>query len=141
MKPAPFDYYAPATVEDAVALLQKLEDDDVEAKIIAGGQSLTPMLNLRVARPDALVDLRRLTCLDYIRQDGDAIAIGAMTSKSDAEDSELLRAHNPLFQRASELIGHRQIRNRGTVGGSFAHADPAAEYGAVAMVCDIELPA
>jgi CO/xanthine dehydrogenase FAD-binding subunit len=139
MKPAPFDYYAPDTIQDAVGLLERLEDEGVEAKIIAGGQSLTPMLNLRVARPDALVDLRRVKDLAYIRQEGDVIAIGAMTSKSDAEDSDLLLAHNPLFQRASHLIGHRQIRNRGTVGGSFAHADPAAEYGAVAMVCDIGL--
>lgn len=139
MKPAPFDYYAPDTVEDAVALLEKLEDDDVEAKVLAGGQSLMPMLNLRVARPEALVDLRKLAGLKYIRDEGDVITIGAMTSKSDAEDSVLLKQHQPLFQHASYLIGHRQIRNRGTVGGSFAHADPAAEYGAAAMALDIEM--
>lgn len=139
MKPAQFDYYAPDSVEDAVALLARLEDEDVEAKILAGGQSLMPMLNLRVARPDALVDLRKLDSLRYIREEGDVIAIGAMTSKSDAEDSPLLKQKQPLFQHASYLIGHRQIRNRGTVGGSFAHADPAAEYGAAAMALDIQM--
>ena len=139
MKPAPFDYYAPDTVDDAVALLERLEDEDVEAKILAGGQSLMPMLNLRVARPDALVDLRKLDALRYIRDEGDVIAIGAMTSKSAAEDSSLIKQKQPLFQHASYLIGHRQIRNRGTVGGSFAHADPAAEYGAAAMALDIEM--
>jgi CO/xanthine dehydrogenase FAD-binding subunit len=139
MKPAPFDYYAPDTVADAVALLARLEDEDVEAKILAGGQSLMPMLNLRVARPDALVDLRKLESLKYIRDDGDFIAIGAMTSKSAAEDSALIKQKQPLFQHASYLIGHRQIRNRGTVGGSFAHADPAAEYGAAAMALGIEM--
>jgi carbon-monoxide dehydrogenase medium subunit len=139
MKPAPFDYHAPDTLEEAVALLGRLEDEDIEAKILAGGQSLMPMLNLRVARPEALVDLRKLDSLRYIRDEGDVIAIGAMTSKSDAEDSQLLKQKQPLFQHASYLIGHRQIRNRGTVGGSFAHADPAAEYGAAAMALDIQM--
>ncbi len=139
MKPAPFDYYAPDSVEEAVALLERLEGEDVEAKILAGGQSLMPMLNLRVARPDALIDLRKLDTLKYIRDEGEVIAIGAMTSKSDAEDSGLLKQQQPLFQHASYLIGHRQIRNRGTVGGSFAHADPAAEYGAAAMALGIEM--
>ena len=139
MKPAPFDYYAPETVEEAVQLLVKLEDDDIDAKILAGGQSLMPMLSLRMARPEALVDLNRIDSLRYIREEGDVIAIGAMTSKSDAEDSALLKEKQPLFQRASELIAHRQIRNRGTVGGSFAHADPAAEYGACAMALDIKM--
>ena len=136
MKPAPFDYYAPASAEEAVTLLAQLEEDDVDAKVLAGGQSLVPMLNLRVARPEALVDLRKLNELVYIRDEGDTIAIGAMTAKSAAEDSALIKEKQPLFQQASHLIGHRQIRNRGTVGGSFAHNDPAAEYGAVAMVLD-----
>jgi carbon-monoxide dehydrogenase medium subunit len=141
MKPAPFDYYAPDSVAEAVALLERLEDDDVDAKVLAGGQSLMPMLAIRVARPDALVDLRKLTDLNYIRQEGDVIAIGAMTSKSAAEDSQLLKEKQPLMHAASALIGHRQIRNRGTVGGSFAHADPSAEYGAAAIVLDIEMVA
>lgn len=139
MKPAPFDYYAPDSVEDAVALLERLEGEDIEARILAGGQSLMPMLNLRVARPEALIDLRKLDQLRYIRDEGEVIAIGAMTSKSAAEDSKLLMHRQPLFQHASHLIGHRQIRNRGTVGGSFAHADPAAEYGAAALVLGIQM--
>jgi carbon-monoxide dehydrogenase medium subunit len=139
MKPAPFDYYAPDTIEEAVGLLAKLEDDDLDAKILAGGQSLMPMLNLRVARPDALVDLRKISALDYIREDGDTIAIGAMTSKSSAEDSDVIRTRQPLFHEATRLVGHRQIRNRSTVGGSFAHAEPTAEYGAAAMVLGMEM--
>lgn len=139
MKPAPFDYYAPETVEDAVSLLEKLEDDDIDTKILAGGQSLMPMLSLRMARVDALIDLRKISSLDYIREEGDVIAIGAMTSKSAAEDSTLIKEKQPLFQAGTRRIGHRQIRNRGTVGGSFAHADPAAEYGALAMALDIEM--
>lgn len=139
MKPAPFDYYAPGTVEEAVALLAKLEDDDIDAKIIAGGQSLMPMLGLRMARPEALVDLGKIKALKYIREEDGVIAIGAMTSKSAAEDSDLIKAKQPLFHAATENIGHRQIRNQGTVGGSFAHADPAAEYGAIAMALGMEM--
>jgi carbon-monoxide dehydrogenase medium subunit len=139
MKPAPFDYYAPDTLEDAVALLAKLENEDLDAKILAGGQSLMPMLSLRVARPDALVDLRKISALDYIREEGDTIAIGAMASKSSAEDSDVIRTRQPLFHEATRLVGHRQIRNRSTVGGSFAHAEPTAEYGAAAMVLGMEM--
>ncbi|MBT4520867.1 MAG: xanthine dehydrogenase family protein subunit M [Halieaceae bacterium] len=139
MKPAPFDYYAPETLEQAVALLEKLENEDVDAKIIAGGQSLMPMLNLRMARPDALVDLGKIKTLDYIRQENGTIVIGAMTSKRAAEDSTLLRDRQPLLHAATGHIGHRQIRNQGTVGGSFAHADPAAEYGAVAQALGMEM--
>lgn len=139
MKPAPFDYYAPPTLPEAVALLARLEREGCDAKILAGGQSLMPMLAMRVARPEALVDLRRVRALDFIRVDGDTLAIGAMTAKQAAADSALVRARQPLFHAATELIGHRQIRNRGSVGGSFAHADPASEYPAVALVLDIEL--
>lgn len=139
MKPAPFDYYAPATVEEAVALLEKLEDDDIDAKVLAGGQSLMPMLSLRMARPEALIDLGKIPNLDYIREENGHIAIGAMTSKRDAEISSLLKEKQPLLQAASELIGHKQIRNQGTVGGSFAHADPAAEYGAVAQALGMDM--
>lgn len=139
MKAAPFDYHCPATVAEAVALLQQFEGAGLDAKIIAGGQSLMPMLNMRVARPQVLVDLRRIAGLQYIRDEGDAVAIGAMTTKRAAEDSPLIRERQPLFHAATAFVGHRQIRNRGTVGGSFAHADPAAEYPAVALVQDIEL--
>lgn len=139
MKPAPFDYYAPATVEEAVSLLEKLEDDDIDAKILAGGQSLVPMLCLRLARPEALVDLGKIRTLDYIREEAGTIFIGAMTSKRTAEDSALLKEKQPLFHEATTHIGNRQIRNQGTVGGSFAHADPAAEYGAIAQALGMEM--
>lgn len=139
MKPAPFDYYAPETIAETVSLLEKLEDDDVDTTILAGGQSLLPMMALRVARPEALIDLRKLSELDYIRQEGDVIAVGAMTSKSAAEDSALIQEKQPLFHCATQKIGHRQIRNRGTVGGSFAHADPTAEYGGSAAALGIEM--
>ena len=139
MKPAPFDYYAPETVDEAVSLLKRLEDDDVDAKILAGGQSLMPMLSLRMARPEALVDLGKIKALDYIREENGVIHIGAMTTKSAAEDSALLQQKQPLLHVATQHIGHRQIRNQGTVGGSFAHADPAAEYGAIAQALGMEM--
>ncbi len=139
MKPAPFDYYAPETVGEAVALLEKLEDDDLDAKILAGGQSLMPMLSLRMARPDALVDLGKIKTLDYIREENAVIYIGAMTTKRALEDSELVQRRQPLLHVATQHIGHRQIRNQGTVGGSFAHADPAAEYGAIAQALGMEM--
>jgi carbon-monoxide dehydrogenase medium subunit len=139
MKPAPFDYYAPETLEEAVALLEKLEADDIDAKILAGGQSLMPMLSLRMARPEALVDLGRIKSLDYIREDNGVIHIGAMTSKRTVEDSALVREKQPLLHAATLHIGHRQIRNQGTVGGSFAHADPAAEYGAITHALGMEM--
>lgn len=138
MKPAPFEYHAPETLKDAVTLLGNFESDGVDAKILAGGQSLIPMLALRVARPEALIDLRKLKDLDYIREDRGMIAIGAMASKYAAEVSPLIEAKQPLFHAATRLVGHRQIRNRGSVGGSFAHADPASEYPALALVLDME---
>lgn len=141
MKPAPFAYHAPETLAETTALLQRLESEGADAKIIAGGQSLMPMLAMRMARPEVLVDLRRLRELDYIRSEGDTLAIGAMTSKRAAEQSALVRESQPLFHAATKLIGHVAIRNRGTIGGSFAHADPASEYPAVALVLDIELQA
>ncbi len=141
MKPAPFDYHAPETLDEAVALLARLEREGRDAKIIAGGQSLMPMLAMRIARPEVLVDLRRVRGLDFIREDHGRIAIGAMTSKQAAADSAPVRRHQPLFHAATELVGHIQIRNRGSVGGSFAHADPASEYPAVALVLDLELVA
>ena len=135
MKPVPFEYYAPETLQEAIALLAGFEEDGVEAKILAGGQSLMPMLSIRVARPDVLVDLRKLRLLDYIRDDG------AMATKRAAEDSSLVRERQPLFHAATLNIGHRQIRSQGTVGGSFAHADPAAEYPAAAIALDMRMKA
>jgi carbon-monoxide dehydrogenase medium subunit len=141
MKPANFDYHAPQTLTEAVELMARLDEKGVDAKIIAGGQSLMPMLAMRVARPEVLVDLARIKSLDYVRDEGGAIAIGAMTSKRAAEESVLIEQRQPLFHAATKLVGHRQIRNRGSVGGSFAHADPASEYPAVALVLDMEFKA
>lgn len=141
MKPANFDYHAPQTLAEAVELMVRFDEDGVDAKILAGGQSLMPMLAMRVARPEILVDLGRIKSLDYVRQEGGVIAIGAMTSKRAAEESTLIEQQQPLFHAATKLVGHRQIRNRGSVGGSFAHADPASEYPAVALVLDMEFRA
>lgn len=133
MKPAPVDYEAPTQLAEAVALLA---DPDRDAIVIAGGQSLVPMLNLRLARPDLLVDLRLIEGLDGITLEGDQLVIGAMATKRAAELSPLVKEHHPLLHASTLLVGHPQIRNRGTVGGSMAHADPAAEYPAVAVACD-----
>jgi carbon-monoxide dehydrogenase medium subunit len=138
MKPASFEYAAPETLAEAVALLQ---EHDMEAKLLAGGQSLMPLLNMRLARPGVLIDLGRVAGLDYIREEGPAIALGAMTTKRSVERSELVRARQPLLHAATVLIAHPQIRSRGTVGGSMAQADPAAEYPAVALALDAELRA
>lgn len=141
MKPASFEYHKPATLGEAVSLLGKLENDGVDVKILAGGQSLIPMLALRVARPEIMIDLGGIKELDYIREEGNIIAIGTMASKHAAGVSPLIEAKQRLFHDATQLVGHRQIRNRGSVGGSFAHADPASEYPAVALVLDIEFKA
>ncbi|MBV2194317.1 MAG: xanthine dehydrogenase family protein subunit M [Azonexus sp.] len=141
MKSAAFAYHSPQTLSAAVSLLGSLENEGVDVKILAGGQSLIPMLALRVARPEALIDLGQLKELDYIREEGNVIAIGAMTSKHAAGVSPLIEAKQRLFHDATQLVGHRQIRNRGSVGGSFAHADPASEYPAVAQVLGMEFKA
>lgn len=138
MKPAPFDYFDPRSVEEAVSLLRERGED---AKIIAGGQSLMPLLNMRMARPEALIDLSRVKGLEYIREEGGALAIGAMATKRAVERSELVKTRQPLLHAATLWIAHPQIRNRGTVGGSMAQADPAAEYPAVALALDAELRA
>lgn len=136
MKPAQLDYEAPTELSAAISLLG---DPDREAVVLAGGQSLMPMLNLRLARPELLVDLRRVEGLTGIALEGDRILIGAMTTKREVEESALVRDRQPLFHAATKLVGHPQIRNRGTVGGSMAHADPAAEHPAVALACDVEM--
>jgi carbon-monoxide dehydrogenase medium subunit len=136
MKPAPFAYFDPRTVEDAVALL----GEHADAKVLAGGQSLMPLLNMRLARPAAVIDINRIEGLDYIREEsGGALTIGAMTRQREIERSEVVRTKQPLLHAATRLIAHPQIRNRGTIGGSLAHADPAAEYPAVALVLDAEM--
>jgi carbon-monoxide dehydrogenase medium subunit len=138
MKPPPFDYLDPGTAADAVALLKQHEG---EAKILAGGQSLMPLLNMRLARPGVLIDLRKVAELDYVREADGGLAIGAMTSKRVVEDSALVKRRQPLLHAATLLIAHPQIRNRGTIGGSLAQADPAAEYPAIAVALDAELRA
>jgi CO/xanthine dehydrogenase FAD-binding subunit len=139
MKPPPFEYAAPTTVAEAVSLLKQHEG---EAKLLAGGQSLMPLLNMRLARPGLLIDLGKVAGLSYIRETDGAspgLAIGAMTTKRTVEDSAVVKSRQPLLHAATLLIGHAQIRNRGTVGGSMAQADPAAEYPATAVALDANL--
>ena len=124
MKPAPFDYFDPTTVEETLGLLGEFGD---EAKLLAGGQSLMPMLNLRLARPSKLVDINGVTALAHLGTDGDDLLIGALTRQRTLEDADLPDGAWSLLPRALHHVGHVHIRNRGTVGGSIAHADPAAE--------------
>lgn len=128
MKPAPFEYHAPDSLEEALEL--KAQHGD-EGKALAGGQSLIPAMNFRVAQPTLLIDLNRINELRYIRKNG-ALHIGAMTQQSQAERDPLVAKHTPLLHEAIPNIAHPQIRNRGTIGGSLAHADPAAELPLVA---------
>ena len=136
MKPAAFEYHAPATAAEAVALLGEFGDD---AKPIAGGQSLVPFLALRLATFEHLIDIGTIAELSGIATAGDALRIGAATTQATIERSPEVAAAAPLLARATSLIGHFQIRNRGTLGGSLAHADPAAEYPAVALALDADL--
>lgn len=136
MKPAAFEYHAPETVADVVALLAEHAD---EAKPLAGGQSLVPMLALRLTRFAHLVDLNRVSELCGIRRDNGALVVGAMTRQRAVERDATVASAVPLLARSVPLIGHAQIRNRGTVGGSVAHADPASELPAVALTLDAEL--
>lgn len=129
MKAPDFAYRRPETAEQAIALLGSGED----AMALAGGQSLMPMMNLRMARPDILVDLNRITGLAYIREDGGAVAIGAMTRMADILASPLVAAHLPLLGLALPHVAHPAVRNRGTIGGSVALADPAAEMPALIL--------
>lgn len=138
MKPARFDYYDPTTLDEALDLLRQHGD---EAKLLAGGQSLIPMLNMRLARPPVLIDLNRVEGLAYIREAGDSLAIGAMTRHAEVERSDLVARRQPLLTEAMRHIGHIQIRNRGTIGGSLVHADPAAELPAVMLALDAVLVA
>ena len=133
MKPVAFDYHAPATVEDAIALLTRYGG---EAKLLAGGQSLMPLLNFRLSRPAALVDLNAIPSLDYIREENGEVRFGAMTRQRTIEFSPLVRQRLPLLTEATALVGHLPIRTRGTIGGSLAHADPSAEYPAVLAALD-----
>lgn len=138
MKPSPFRYHAPRSVDECVALLAEHGDD---AKLLAGGQSLVPLMNLRLAAPEVLVDVNRIAELDYVRDEGDRLAIGALTRHRTLATSETVRAACPILGAAAELVGYPAIRNRGTLGGSLAHADPASELPCVAVALDAELVA
>ena len=139
MKPPPFAYAAPATLEEAVGLLT--EHAEVEPRVLAGGQSLIPLMNFRLAKPGYLVDLRNVAGLSGIRRDGDVLVIGAMTRLAEVERSPEVAVAAPLVTEAVGLVAHAPVRNSGTVGGSLAHADPAAELPAVALALDAELVA
>lgn len=132
MKPPPFKYYDPTTQDEALALLGRLGN----AKLLAGGQSLLPMLNMRLVLPDHVIDLNRIAALDFIRRDGDVVRIGAMTRQRSIEFSPEIAAEAPLLAEAIAYVGHRQTRNRGTIGGSLAHLDPAAELVTAAATLD-----
>lgn len=135
MKLPPFDYACPTTLPEAIALLASHDD----AKPIAGGQSLVPMLAFRLAQPTLLVDLRKLADLRGIRISDAGVTLGAMVRWRDIEDDERLETAHPLLKAAIAHVAHYQIRNRGTVGGSIAHADPAAEMPGIAITCDAEI--
>jgi aerobic carbon-monoxide dehydrogenase medium subunit len=140
MKPPPFSYHDPRTTADVVALLASLDN----AKLLAGGQSLMPMLNMRYVLPDHVIDLNRVEGLSYIREanggrESGAIEIGAMTRQRDIEFSELVRVRCPLMHEAIVQVGHRQTRNRGTLGGSLCHLDPSAELVTVAAAVDAKV--
>jgi aerobic carbon-monoxide dehydrogenase medium subunit len=138
MKPAPFEYHAPETLEEAVALVSDLGED---AKVLSGGQSLIPMLALRLTAFEHLVDLGRIPELRGVQHQNGSLWIGAGTTHATVGASPEVAAAAPLVSRATPLIGHFQIRNRGTIGGSIAHADPAAEFPAVALALDATLEA
>jgi carbon-monoxide dehydrogenase medium subunit len=137
MKPPRFDYHDPATVEDTLNLLGRHGDS---AKVLAGGQSLMPMLNFRLARPAHVIDLNRVTALATVSPaDDGGLRVGAMVRQRALERSDLVRERCPLIAQAVPLVGHPQIRARGTLGGSLAHADPAAELPAVIVALDARL--
>lgn len=135
MKPPAFAYHAPDSLSDAVDLLGRLEN----ARLLAGGQSLMPMLNMRFVLPDNIVDLNGVPGLDYIRIEGDSLELGAMTRQREIEISVVVERHCPLLKEAILEVGHRQTRNRGTIGGSLCHLDPAAELVSVAAALDATL--
>jgi len=136
--PASFDYVAPRTLDEAISVLAQNED---EGKILAGGHSLIPLMKLRLATPQLLIDLGRVPDLAYIKDAGDHVAIGAMTTYFSLQSSKLLQERVPLLSNASALVGDMQVRNRGTIGGSCAHADPASDMPAVLVALDARIVA
>jgi carbon-monoxide dehydrogenase medium subunit len=135
MYPAAFEYHAPTSVQDAIGLLTKLKDD---AKLLAGGHSLVPMMKLRLAQPKHLIDLRKVSGLGGIKEEGGALAIGAMTTHYQVESSPLVKSKIPMLSEVGGIIGDPAVRNLGTVGGSLAHADPAADWPAAVIALGAE---
>src|SRR5438270_2081681 len=136
MKPAPFEYVAPRSIDEALHVLSTADGD---AKLLAGGQSLIPLLNFRLARPTKLIDLNRITALAYLEPRDGGLAIGSMTRDVTLERDPRVADQQPLVAEAIRYVGHAAIRSRGTFGGSLAHADPAAELPAVAVCLDARL--
>jgi carbon-monoxide dehydrogenase medium subunit len=134
MYPAAFEYHAPATVKDALKLLGKLDD----AKILAGGHSLVPMMKLRLAQPKNIIDLRKVTGLSGIKEDKSVVTVGAMTTHWEVESSAVIKAKTPVVSETAAVIGDPAVRNKGTIGGSLAHADPAADMPATAIALGFE---
>ncbi len=138
MQPRAFEYVRASSVAEAIRLLETRGE---EAKILAGGQSLIPLLKLRLAAPQVLVDIGRIPGLAGIREDGDSLRIGAMTRHREFDDSPLIRDGYPLLADVAKVLGDPQVRNLGTIGGSLAHADPAADWGTALLACDATLEA
>jgi CO/xanthine dehydrogenase FAD-binding subunit len=138
MKPAPFEYHVPDSLEQALDLMSQYAD---EAKLLAGGQSLVPAMNFRIAQPSLLIDLNRVEELSYIREEGNVIRIGAMTRERHLEFDASIQKWTPLLHEATPFIAHPQIRNRGTLGGSLVNADPAAELPVLMVALNARLKA
>src|SRR5262245_54762420 len=136
MKPAPFDYLAAETLDAAVSALARAGGD---GKLLAGGQSLVPMLNFRLVRPSILVDINRVPGLGYVDQTGDVVRIGALTRHHALETSPVIKARLPIMAAAMQHVAHLAVRNRGTIGGSLSHADPAAELPMLAVLLDARI--
>jgi carbon-monoxide dehydrogenase medium subunit len=136
MIPAAFEYERAGSVEEAIALLERHGED---AKLIAGGQSLLPLMKLRLARPSVVVDIDRIPDLGYVRDGGDHLAMGALTRIADVATSPVLREHNPLVAYAAGQVGDPQVRHRATIGGSAAHGDPASDLPSVLLALDAEI--
>lgn len=138
MIPAPFEYHAPSSVKEAIGLLERHGED---AKLLAGGHSLLPIMKFRLAQPKVVVDIGRIAGLDKIEARGSTIAIGALTTHDAVEQSDVLQSQCPLLPETAAVIGDMQVRNRGTIGGSLAHADPAADYPGAVLALDGEIVA
>ncbi len=138
MIPAPFEYYAPNSLAEAVTILSSHKDD---VKILSGGQSLMPLMKMRLAKPAYIVDIGKISGLDGVDEEGDRLIIGALVTHAQIENSTLLRSRCPLLPQTASTIADVQVRNRGTLGGSIAHADPAGDWPAAILALDAEIKA